>query len=71
MLSGLVLHPLQAPLRIESLTDKSVDTGAPYDRTARTTWKHPMEYSLDVSYRGRAVFIRAMEESIKCNRNSG
>jgi hypothetical protein len=30
-----------------------------------------MEYSLDVSYRGRAVFIRAMEESIRCNRNSG
>jgi hypothetical protein len=28
--------PLQAPLPIESLMDKSVDTGLPYDRTART-----------------------------------
>jgi hypothetical protein len=28
--------PLQAPLPIESLMDKSVDTGAPYDRTANT-----------------------------------
>jgi hypothetical protein len=28
--------PLQAPLPIESLMDKSVDTGLPYDRTGRT-----------------------------------
>jgi len=28
--------PLQAPLPIESLMDKSVDTGTPYDRTANT-----------------------------------
>ena len=29
--------PLQAPLPIESLMDKSVDTGAPYGCTANTT----------------------------------
>lgn len=29
--------PLQAPLPIESLMDKSVDTEPPYDRTAKTT----------------------------------
>ena len=28
--------PLQAPLRVESLMDKSVDTGPPYDGTANT-----------------------------------
>jgi hypothetical protein len=29
--------PLQAPLPIESLMDKFVDTGSPYDRAANTT----------------------------------
>jgi chlorite dismutase len=29
--------PLQAPLPIENLMDKSVDTGSPYDRVANTT----------------------------------
>jgi hypothetical protein len=29
--------PLQVPLPIESLMDKSVDTGSPYDRTAKMT----------------------------------